>query len=924
MGEIATWSAVKSKVGLGKDGNDCPTKAELLALSPTGTGGNYVGLELSNASSYGNNECVKLEDIHKVTYKYTFTSRYSSISFDALGNPSSSNQGFGFISTKQKYWDGVANGAEVTVNYIISNTPTWVTNHGNQVPPWTASENLGLTSRSDSNTLVTQNESGKTFKVTFTQAAASQSWSYGFSVNPTSMSFGATGGTKTFTVTSYKQELRNGHNYGNQIALTYTRANSGSVSGSGTSVTMGNNTSTSTRSGTVTLTQAETGKKLTLSCSQSAGYRTYSEITLSGGAVSDIPASGGTRSSFTTVPSYSQTWGWNGSTTGGGTVTTGASISYGTAVSASSLGTTSKARTRVGSLTCTVSLNGKSKSITLDVYQAANSITSTTDGTPVISLSANSYSISNLGGSVNIYASVSIPTTNHWSSGSTSAGSSKSDTPTVSASGTGFSLNSAKTVLTATENTGTSSRSCTVTASYSGATTKTIKVTQNAVSVSWSYGFSVNPTSMSFGATGGTKTFTVTSYKQELRNGHNYGNQIALTYTRANSGSVSGSGTSVTMGNNTSTSTRSGTVTLTQAETGKKLTLSCSQSAGYRTYSEITLSGGAVSDIPASGGTRSSFTTVPSYSQTWGWNGSTTGGGTVTTGASISYGTAVSASSLGTTSKARTRVGSLTCTVSLNGKSKSITLDVYQAANSITSTTDGTPVISLSANSYSISNLGGSVNIYASVSIPTTNHWSSGSTSAGSSKSDTPTVSASGTGFSLNSAKTVLTATENTGTSSRSCTVTASYSGATTKTITVTQSAASVSYEYYLAFTSPTGSRTTSRTGLSALGGNNFTVDVAYSFKTKVINGSEISTRYPLALTVTSKPSWVTNVAITTLSSDNGNYGLTLTLTENTVESTRSGTIKLRQAENDYDGWELTVNITQNAAVITYEYYFSV
>lgn len=615
MGEIATWSAVKTKVGLGKTGNDCPTKAELLALSSTGTGENYVGLELSNASSYGNNECVKLEDIHKVTYKYTFTSRYSSISFDALGNPSSSNQGFGFISTKQKYWDGVANGAEVTVNYIISNTPTWVTNHGNQVPPWTASENLGLTSRSDSNTLVTQNESGKTFKVTFTQAAASQSWSYGFSVNPTSMSFGATGGTKTFTVTSYKQELRNGHNYGNQISLTYTRANGGSISGTGTSVTMGNNTSTSTRSGTVTLTQAETNKEVTISCSQSAGYKTYSEITASGGAVTDIPASGGTRSSFTTLPTYSQTWGWNGSTTGGGTITSGASISYGTAVSAGSLGTTVKSRTQVGALIGTLSLNGKTKSVSVPVYQAANSITSTTDGTPVISLSANSYSISNSGGSVNIYASVSIPITNHWSSGSISAGSSKSATPTVSASGTGFSLNSAKTVLTATENTGTSSRSCTVTASYSGATTKTIKVTQ---------------------------------------------------------------------------------------------------------------------------------------------------------------------------------------------------------------------------------------------------------------------------------------------------------------------SAASVSYKYYLAFTSPTGSRTTSRTGLSALGGNNFTVDVAYSFKTKVINGSEISTRYPLALTVTSKPSWVTNVAITTLSSDNGNYGLTLTLTENTVESTRSGTIKLRQAENDDNGWELTVNITQNAATITYDYVFSI
>lgn len=612
MGEIATWSAVKSKVGLGKDGNDCPTKAELLALSPTGTGENYVGLELSNASSYGNNECVKLEDIHKVTYKYTFTAINTSFTFPAIGGESTPAR-IGLTSTKQKYWDGVAQGSSVTVGHTGTTLPDWLKGSTDTIG-FMATENLALSSRAHTRTY-TQDESGKTVFTTFTQAAASQSWRHVWSLSPTSILFGATGDTKTFTVASYKQELRNGHNYGNQIALTYTRANSGSVSGSGTSVTMGNNTSTSTRSGTVTLTQAETGKKLTLSCSQSAGYRTYSEITASGGSVSDIPASGGSRSSFSSMPSYSQTWGWNGSTTGGGTITSGASISYGTAVSAGSLGTTVKSRTRVGALIGTLSLNGKTKSVSVPVYQAANSITSTTDGTPVISLSANSYSISNSGGSVNIYASVSIPITNHWSSGSISAGSSKSATPTVSASGTGFSLNSAKTVLTATENTGTSSRSCTVTASYSGATTKTIKVTQNATSVS---------------------------------------------------------------------------------------------------------------------------------------------------------------------------------------------------------------------------------------------------------------------------------------------------------------------YKYYLAFTSPTGSRTTSRTGLSALGGNNFTVDVAYSFKTKVINGSEISTRYPLALTVTSKSSWVTNVAITTLSSDNGNYGLTLTLTENTVESTRSGTIKLRQAENDDDGWELTVNITQKAATITYDYVFSI
>lgn len=610
MGEIATWSAVKSKVGLGKEGNDCPTKAELLALSPTGTGGNYVGLELSNAGSYGNNECVKLEDIHKVTYKYTFTAINTSFTFPAIGGESTPAR-MGLTSTKQKYWDGVAQGSSVTVGHTGTTLPDWL-KESTDTMGFIATENLALSSRAHTRTY-TQDESGKTISATFIQAAASQSWSYGWSVSPTSMSFGATGGTETFSVTSYKQELRNGHNYGNQTALTYTRANSGSISGSGTSVTMDNNTSTSTRSGTVTLTQAETNRKATISCSQSAGYRTYSEITASGGSVSDIPAGGGSRSSFSSMPTYSQTWGWNGSTTGGGTITSGASISYGTAVSADSLGTTVKSRTQVGTLTGTLSLNGKTQSVSVPVYQAANEFTGYTYGPWSVTLTASSYTISNTGGSVSLSPRASRP-----------------------------------------------------------------------------------------------------------------------RYAKYTSGS-------------------------------------------------------------------------------------------------------------------KTRDGSDRLTPSLS--------------------TNGTP------------------------------------------------------GFSLSG--TTLSASENTSTSSRSIRVTASHEGSSDY-VDITQGGASVSYKYYLAFTSPTGSRTTSRTGLSALGGNNFTVDVAYSFKTKVINGSEISTRYPLALTVTSKPSWVTNVATTTLSSDNGNYGLTLTLTENTVESTRSGTIKLRQAENDDNGWELTVNITQNAATITYEYVFEI
>lgn len=591
MGEIATWSAVKTKVGLGKDGNDCPTKAELLALSPTGTGGNYVGLELSNAGSYGNNECVKLEDIHKVTYKYTFTAINTSFTFPALGGESTPAR-IGLTSTKQKYWDGVAQGSSVTVGYTGTTLPDWLKGSTDTMG-FIATENLALSSRAHTRTY-TQDESGKTVSATFTQEAASQSWSYGFSVNPTSMSFGATGGTKTFTVTSYKQELRNGHNYGNQIALTYTRANSGSVSGSGTSVTMGNNTSTSTRSGTVTLTQAETGKKLTLSCSQSAGYRTYSEITASGGSVSDIPASGGSRSSFSSMPSYSQTWGWNGSTTGGGTITSGASISYGTAVSAGSLGTTVKSRTRVGALTGTLSLNGKTKSVSVPVYQAANELTGYTYGSWSVSLTASSYTISNTGGSVTLYPSASRPRYANYTSGSNTSDGSDRATPSLSTNGTsGFSLSG--TTLSASENTSTSSRSIRVTASYGGASDY-VDITQGGVSVSYNYYFYWEGASASesihHAASGDTLSKTFISYKKKVINGSEtsdtYDVGVSLSGTPSwSSVTVSGKTVSSKASENIVESSRSATVTVTQSESGKKITLNINQSAATITYEYV-------------------------------------------------------------------------------------------------------------------------------------------------------------------------------------------------------------------------------------------------------------------------------------------------------------------------------------------------
>lgn len=593
MGEIATWSAVKSKVGLGKDGNDCPTKAELLALSPTGTGENYVGLELSNASSYGNNECVKLEDIHKVTYKYTFTAINTSFTFPAIGGESTPAR-IGLTSTKQKYWDGVAQGSSVIVGHTGTTLPDWLKGSTDTMG-FIATENLALSSRAHTRTY-TQDESGKTVSATFTQAAASQSWSYGWSVTPTSISFGATGGTKTFSVTSYKQELRNGHNYGNQIALTYTRANSGSVSGSGTSVTMGNNTSTSTRSGTVTLTQAETNRKATISCSQSAGYRTYSEITARGGSVSDIPAGGGSRSSFSSMPTYSQTWGWNGSTTGGGTITSGASISYGTAVSAGSLGTTVKSRTQVGTLTGTLSLNGKTKSVSVPVYQAANEFTGYTYGSWSVSLTASSYTIGNTGGSVTLYPSASRPRYANYTSGSNTRDGSDSATPSLSTNGTsGFSLSG--TTLSASENTSTSSRSIRVTASYGGASDY-VDITQGGASVFYNYYFnwgsapgSQTSKSITHPALGKTEEVPFISYKKKVINGTETSDiylvgasQNVPSWTTVN---IVDNGLSVKTYENTVESSRSATVTVTQSESGKKITLTINQNAATITYDYV-------------------------------------------------------------------------------------------------------------------------------------------------------------------------------------------------------------------------------------------------------------------------------------------------------------------------------------------------
>lgn len=605
MGEIATWSAVKTKVGLGKDSNECPTKAELLALSPTGTGENYVGLEISNASSYGNNETVKLEDIHKVTYKYVFTVEHPTLSFTALGGvptPSSAN----IASTREKILDGVATGTIEWVNYAYPALPDWLTlivDLG-----YRASENTNLSARTFAHTL-TQQDSGKQLTITCNQVAATQTFEYVFKTKYPGIDFNALGKVSSANnilgFTSTRQEYRNGTAYGDKVTIEYTGSAQpdwiNHVTGGDWSAQ--ENKSTNSRTGTVTYTQTESGKKVTATFTQAAGVKTYGTPTVYLGTIADIPASGGTAA--TPTYTYTQLWGWNGKTNDGGTINSGASVVWSDNISGSNLGTTTKARTKLGSRTLTVTLNGKSGSASIDIYQAQNRIENTTQGAWVVSISANPSTFTEKGGTSQITASASASRTNHWSSGATNAASDATGTPTLSipTAVTGFSLSG--TTLTVAENKTANQRSVVVRATMD-TVYKEVTVTQSAYLVEWRYTLTTSTPTLNFDALGTTKSGTISSYREKYINGSlvegsHEGVNIQVKSTSAEIQSATAA-VAITMKENTTTQARTGTVVYEQVGSGKTVTITCNQAAGTVSTRSVLEVIDNFGDSPAVGG----------------------------------------------------------------------------------------------------------------------------------------------------------------------------------------------------------------------------------------------------------------------------------------------------------------------------------
>lgn len=293
MAEIATWSAILNKTGLGKTSNECPTKAELLALNNGKDSNVDKVIVISNAASYGNNECVKLEDINAEQWIYTFQ-------WNPNGNPSFNAPATGgtypfgsYASNRVKQVNGVNTIISQSLVNDVTKTSegSWYTtdydgNKGRIVPNNTSTNSKSIT------VTWTQKYSGKTLQATFTQAAGRKvysSWSYNCRVDKTSFSY--SGGQSNVTAKSASRTYTwNGQGSSYTESETATVRVSSPASISGNSISIPSN-SGSARNFTVTF-DFPTATDQTISISQEGGQVTYVDHLSIDPTTKNVPGTG--------------------------------------------------------------------------------------------------------------------------------------------------------------------------------------------------------------------------------------------------------------------------------------------------------------------------------------------------------------------------------------------------------------------------------------------------------------------------------------------------------------------------------------------------------------------------------------------------------------------------------------------------------
>ena len=463
--EIATYSMILSKLSLGKSGTECPTKTQILAINSL--------IVINNASTYGANECVKIDDIRK--------------------------------------------------------------------------------------------------KV--------ETWNYYLTVSPTSMSFGAGGGSKSFTVSSYKRKVLDGveQSGDTSVSLKSTTVSGTGFSLSGTTVSASANEGTSNRTGTVTITQNESNKTATISLSQSGDtISSYGEWTISVSANPTSVSSGGGTSTITASAKRTVYWASGDVTeeTGNPTLSTNlGSLSSSSSPSTLTLGE----NTSTSSRTATIAATHSGKSATCTVTQSG----STPSTTYVFTITPNTYDAP--------YSVASfIPKTVSTKNGSNigySLTSGGTDWVVVSTTG--------KITVEILKNTTSSTRSTTLvfTQNESGKT-QSIKITQSGYTPT--YTFNVTPTNLSVTAAETNETLTVRSYKTVLKSdGSETTESLDYEFSSNNSWVAAARTTTnttyITVAENETTTQRTAKITLTQAESGAQAFVNVIQDGKQEVANRLTL-----------------------------------------------------------------------------------------------------------------------------------------------------------------------------------------------------------------------------------------------------------------------------------------------------------------------------------------------
>lgn len=556
--EIATYSMILSKLSLGKSGTECPTKTQILAINSL--------IVIDNASTYGANECVKIDDIRKKveTWNYYLTVSPTSMSFGAGGGSKS----FTVSSYKRKVLDGVEQSGDTSVS--LKSTTISGTGFSLSGTTVSASANEGTSNRTGTVT-ITQNESNKTATISLSQSGDTISsygeWTISVSANPTSVS--SSGGTSTITASAKRTVYWASGDVTEETGNPTLSTNLGSLSSSSSpsTLTLGENTSTSSRTATIKATYSSKSATCTVTQSGATPSTTYT-FSVNPYKVS-VDSSGG--SGNVTITSYK--------TVGSSTYDVDYSIDSSTLPSWASFNKSTSTFT----IQSTTSTTGRTARVYFDQDEsgkrdyakltqtgytppADNYVFTWEDGSTSDTSASFPWDFSANGTAANI----PVISTKNGSSQSWSVSSKPSWITT--------STTSSKVTISASDNSG-SARSGEVVLTQSGSgKTLTVNVSQDAY-VADTYVFTITPNTYDAPYSSASFIPRIVSTK----NGSNIGYSLTSGGTDWVVVSTTGKIT-VEILKNTTSSTRSTTLVFTQNESGKTQSIEITQSGHTPTY----------------------------------------------------------------------------------------------------------------------------------------------------------------------------------------------------------------------------------------------------------------------------------------------------------------------------------------------------